>query len=148
VKLSEAVRHALLKVERIVKDHGDDKALTSYYLEFWRRALVLELVAKYCPKGSIVVDLGAQPFIVSCALKLMGYKVIAYDYDPDRYLNIAKSLDIKVIKCDLEQDSLGLENGSVGCAVFSEVIEHINPYYVGHTLAEINRILKVRGNSL
>jgi len=26
--------------------------------------------------------------------------------------------------------------------VFTEVIEHINPYYVGHTLAEINRVLK------
>jgi len=46
---------------------------------------------------------------------------------------------------DLERDSLGVEDGSADCAVLSEVIEHINPYYVNHTLSEINRILKVGG---
>ena len=145
MKLSEIVKRALLNVERIVKNHGDNKALTSYYLEFWRRALILELVTKYCPKDSVVVDLGASPFILSCALKLMGYDVIAYDYDPDRYLNIAKAFNVKVVKCDLERECLNLENGSVDCVVFSEVIEHINPYYVSHTLAEINRVLRLGG---
>ena len=75
----------------------------------------------------------------------MGYEVIAYDYDPDPYLDIAKAFSVKVIKCDLERDSLGMEDGSADCAVLSEVIEHINPYYVNHTLSEINRILKVGG---
>jgi len=106
---------------------------------------VLRLVEKYVSKGSLVLDLGAQPFIVSCALKLMGYEVIAYDYHPDPYLDIAKAFSVKVIKCDLERDSLGMEDGSADCAVLSEVIEHINPYYVNHTLSEINRILKVGG---
>lgn len=145
MRVSEMVRRTLLSVEGIVRRYGDDKVLGSFYLEFWRRALVLELVRKYCPKGSTVIDLGAQPFIMSCALKLMGYEVIAYDYDPDRYLRIAKTCNIKVIKCDLERDSLDLENDSIDCAVFSEVLEHINPYYVYHTLAEINRVLKVGG---
>jgi SAM-dependent methyltransferase len=141
-KISEIAKHALLEIEKIVKD---EKVLASYYQEFWRRAMVLELVMKYCPKGSVVIDLGAQPFIVSSALKLMGYDVIAYDYDPDRYLDIAKAFGVKVVKCDLERDSLGVENETVDCAVFSEVIEHINPYYVNYTLAEINRVLKVGG---
>jgi SAM-dependent methyltransferase len=75
----------------------------------------------------------------------MGYDVIAYDYEPDRYLDIAKAFGVKVVKCDLERDSLSMEDGSIDCAVFSEVIEHLNPYYVNHTLAEINRILKMGG---
>jgi SAM-dependent methyltransferase len=75
----------------------------------------------------------------------MGYEVIAYDYDPDRYLDIAKAFGVKVVKCDLERDSLGMQDGSIDCAILSEVIEHINPYYVDHTLSEINRILKVGG---
>jgi SAM-dependent methyltransferase len=123
----------------------DERVFTSYYLEFWRRALIQELVMKYCPKDGLVIDLGAQPFILSCALKLMGYKVIAYDYDPDPYLDIAKAYNVKVVKCDLERDSIDMEDESVDCAVFSEVIEHINPYYINHTLSEINRVLKVGG---
>ena len=59
---------------------------------------------------------------MSCALKLMGYEVITYDYDPGRYLDIAKAFDIKVVRCDLERDRLGMENGSVDCAILLEVL--------------------------
>ena len=144
-KTSENSKKALLEIEKIVQSIQDAKALASYYLEFWRRVIVLELIKEVCPKGSVVADLGAQPFIVSCALKLMGYEVIAYDYDPDPYLDIAKAFGVKVVKCDLERDSLGMEDGSVDCAILSEVIEHINPYFVNYTLSEVNRILKVGG---
>ena len=119
-----------MSVERIAEGYGDEEVLKSFYLEFWRRALVLELMRKYCPKGGTVIDLDAQSFIISCALKIMGYEVIAYDYNPERYLGIGKTCSVEVIRYDLERDSLNLENDSVGCAVFSEVIKHINPYYI------------------
>jgi SAM-dependent methyltransferase len=139
-------KEALLHIGDVLeKSYRDEKVKHSFYLEFSRRLLVTQLVERYAPKGGVVADLGAQPFIVSCALKLMGYEVIAYDYEPDRYLDIAKAFGVKVVKCDLECDSLGMEDGSIDCAVFSEVIEHLNPYYVNHTLAEINRILKMGG---
>ena len=96
-------------------------------------------------KDSIIIDLGAQPFIVSCALKLMGYEVIAYDYNPGPYLSLAEMFGVKVHKCDLERESLGIADESVNCAVLSEVIEHLHPYYINHTLSEVNRVLKVRG---
>ena len=53
MRVSEMVRRTLLSVEGIVRRYGDDKVLGSFYLEFWRRALVLELVRKYCPKETI-----------------------------------------------------------------------------------------------
>ncbi len=45
----------------------------------------------------------------------------------------------------MERDILPLEGESFDAVVFSEVLEYINPYYVPHTLNEINRILKRDG---
>lgn len=138
-------REALLHVKNIVESYGDEKVKQSFYLEFNRRLLVLKHVEEICNKGGLVVDLGASPFILSAALRLMGYEVIAYDYDPQYYLHIAKAVDVNVFKCDLERDSLNTPKESVDCTVFSEVIEHLNPYYIGHTLDSVNHALKVGG---
>jgi hypothetical protein len=54
-------REALLSVEKIIREHGDSKALGSYYLEFGRRLEVLRLVERWCARGASVVDLGAGP---------------------------------------------------------------------------------------
>ncbi|MEM3680059.1 MAG: class I SAM-dependent methyltransferase [Metallosphaera sp.] len=138
-------KEALLGIKGVIESYGDEKVRRSFYFEFNRRLLVLQLIQECCQEGSIVVDLGASPFIISCALKLMGYEVIAYDYDPRQYLSIAEAFNIKVFKCDLERDSLNMPSESVDCVVLSEVIEHLNPYYVSHVLAEVNRVLKYGG---
>jgi predicted RNA methylase len=78
-------REALLSVAEIVKNFGDQRAIGSYYLEFSRRLEVLKLAEEYCRHSSTVLDLGAQPFIVSCALKKMGFNVAAFDIDPEPY---------------------------------------------------------------
>jgi len=137
-------REALLSVRKVVESLGDEKVKNSYYLEFHRRLLVLELVSKHCHGGK-VVDVGASPFILSCALKSMGFDVVAVDYDPEEYKRIAETCGILTARADLERDAIPLEDSWTDCAVFTEVIEHINPYYVGHTLAEINRVLKPHG---
>jgi len=74
---------ALRSVEDLVKRLGGGKAIGSYYLEFSRRLEVLRLVEKYCEPGATLLDLGAQPFIISCALKGMGYNVVAIDVEPE-----------------------------------------------------------------
>jgi len=137
-------REALLSVRKVVESIGDQRVKNSYYLEFHRRLLVLELVSKHC-HGGRVVDVGASPFILSCALKTMGFDVVAVDYDPEEYRQIAEACGISTAKADLERGAIPLEDGWADCAVFAEVIEHLNPYYVGHTLAEINRVLKQQG---
>ena len=50
-----------------------------------------------------------------------------------------------MIKADLERDKLDLADNSVDCAVFTEVLEHLNPYYVSHAMSEINKVLKLGG---
>jgi len=131
---------ALLSVKEVVERFGDSRAVHSYHLEFGRRLEVLKLVEEYCRKGSTVLDLGAQPFIVSCALRKMGYDVVAFDVDPEPYMRIAKACGVNVVRCDLERDELGINNAD--CAVFTEVLEHLHYYYAPLVLGKINRALK------
>ena len=136
---------ALLGLEQLVRSLNDARVLHSFYFEFGRRLYTLKLVLKFCPSGSEVVDLGASPFIVSCALARMGYKVTAVDYDPAEYSTVASACGVKTVRADLERDRLDLADASVDCAVFTEVLEHLNPYYVGHAIGEISRVLKPGG---
>uniref|UniRef100_A0A7J3YTI3 Class I SAM-dependent methyltransferase n=1 Tax=Ignisphaera aggregans TaxID=334771 RepID=A0A7J3YTI3_9CREN len=137
-------REALLSIEDVIKQYGDQRATYSFYFEFGRRLEVLELVKTFCKPGATVLDIGAQPFITSCALKKLGYEVIALDIEPEPYIEIAKSCDVNVIKCDLEKDELGVTD--TDCAVFTEVLEHLHYYYAPIVLARINRFLKVGGH--
>ena len=136
-------REALLSVEKIVREHGDSKALNSYFLEFGRRLEVLRLVERYCARGASVVDLGAQPFIISCALRAMGYDVTAVDIELEPYMPVAERCGVKVVKRDLERERLDVRGAD--CAVFTEVIEHLHYYYVPQVLSEINMSLKPGG---
>ena len=136
-------REALLSIKEIVERFGNSRAVHSYYLEFGRRLEVLKLVEEYCGQGSTVLDLGAEPFIISCALRKMEYNVIAFDIDPEPYMRIAKACSVDVVKCDLERDELDINNAD--CAVFTEVLEHLHYYYVPLVLSKINRALKLGG---
>jgi 2-polyprenyl-3-methyl-5-hydroxy-6-metoxy-1,4-benzoquinol methylase len=136
-------REALLSIEEIVKNFGDQRAIGSYYLEFSRRLEVLKLAEEYCRHGSTVLDLGAQPFIISCALMKMGFNVAAFDIDPESYREIADACGVGVVRCDLERDELGVDNAD--CVVFAEVLEHLHYYYVPLVLSKINKALKLGG---
>jgi SAM-dependent methyltransferase len=136
-------REALLSVKEVIERFGDSRAVHSYYLEFGRRLEVLKLIEGCCGQGSTVLDLGAQPFIISCALRKMGYDVVAFDIDPEPYMRIAEACDVNVVRCDLEKDELGVDNAD--CAVFTEVLEHLHYYYVPLVLSKINKALKLGG---
>jgi len=143
VKLMDETAEALLYVKEVVRKFGDRKTTHSFYLEFRRRLEVLKLVKAYCRQGSTVLDIGAQPFIVSCALKRMGYRVVAFDIEPEPYIEIAKACGIDVVKCDLEKDEFAIIDAD--CAVFTEVLEHLHYYHVPTVLAKIGKALKVGG---
>jgi 2-polyprenyl-3-methyl-5-hydroxy-6-metoxy-1,4-benzoquinol methylase len=143
VRNSTNVREALLSVKEVVEKFGDSKAVHSYYVEFSRRLEVLKLAEEYCRHGSTVLDLGAQPFIVSCALKKMGFNVTAFDIDPEPYREIADACGVSVVRCDLERDELSVDNAD--CVVFTEVLEHLHYYYVPLVLSKINKALKLGG---
>jgi ribosomal protein L11 methylase PrmA len=84
------------------------------YLADFLHLEVLKLIEEYCKQGSTVLDLGAQQFIISCALRKRGYNV-AFDINPGTYMRIAEACDVDVVKCDLERDELSVDNAD--CAV-------------------------------
>jgi len=133
----------LLSVGEAVKLFGDQKAVRSFYIEFRRRLEVLKLVEAYCNPRSTVLDLGAQPFIISCALRKMGYNVIAFDVYPEPYRKIAEACNISIVRCDLERDEPGVDDAD--CAVFTEVLEHLHYYYAPLVLSKINKALRPEG---
>ena len=103
-------KEALLSVREAVEKLGDSKAIYSFYLEFSRGLEVLKLVEKYCKLGGLVLDLDAQPFILSGTLKKMGYRAIAFDIASEPYIRVAEVLGVEVIKADLEKDELNIFN--------------------------------------
>ena len=48
---------ALLSVREVVELFGDQKAVSSFYIEFRRRLEILKLVEAYCNPGSGVLDI-------------------------------------------------------------------------------------------
>jgi len=58
--LSTNPRESLLSVRGVVEPLGDERVKNSYYVEFHRRPLVLELASRYC-QGGRVVDVGPVP---------------------------------------------------------------------------------------
>jgi len=49
LKVSEITRHALFEIEKVIQSLHDLKVVASYYQEFWRRAILLELVKEILP---------------------------------------------------------------------------------------------------
>jgi uncharacterized UPF0146 family protein len=76
---------------------------------------VLKLVEEYCGQGPTVLDLDAQHFIISRALRKVGCDVIVFDVDPEPYMRIAEAYGVDVVKCDLERNELGVSNAN--CSV-------------------------------
>ncbi len=90
-----------------------------------------------------MLNLGAQSFIASCALKAMGYDVTAVDVEPEPYMPIAERCGLKVVKRDLERERVDIRGAD--CAVFTEAIEHFHYYYVSYVPSEINMSIKPGG---
>jgi len=91
-----------------------------------------------------VVDIGNFPGHFSVLLDQLGYRVVGVDLDPARAGSLWQKYGLKVLKADIEVDSLPLESGAADVVVLAEVLEHLrlNPL---HALKECHRILRVGG---
>jgi len=136
----------LLSVKEIVEKFVNSRIVHSYHLEFGRRLEVLKLVEEYCGQGLTILDLGAQPLIISCAFRKMEYTVVAIDIDPEPYIRIAEVCNVNVVRGDLEGDELGV--GNADCAMFTEVLEHLILLHVpSPEQVKPNKALKSGGNT-
>lgn len=109
-----------------------------------RLAFDLELLEKYAKKNDNIIEMGAAPLLFTAATRGLGYKVTGIDIDPARFSSTVAALQLKMLKADIEFESLPLESDSCDMVVFNELFEHlrINPIF---TLREVHRILKPNG---
>jgi SAM-dependent methyltransferase len=141
---SEIVK-VLNYIERGILSKFNEDDIQLFYGDYRRRAELLKDVANLIPKNAMILDAGSSPGFNSLALKMLGYDVISVDINPEPYKPLLERLGIKVIKVDLENESIPLNDESVDCVVFTEVLEHLHPFKITFTLSEINRTLKMRG---
>jgi SAM-dependent methyltransferase len=123
----------------------------------------MELFSRVCPRGSLVLDVGAWPGTLAVWLKRAGWKVWAIDKDAKReakyssqslivpdmgsnaesgsLVSICKHEQIGIESLDIERSGLPFETESVDAVICTEVIEHLwsNPLFA---LSEMNRVLK------
>lgn len=103
--------------------------------------------AKYLPsKNATFLDVGTGMGIAPRFFRKIGCRTITVDnpLSGGRGMENAIAADIKGIACDILDKSLPLEDESVDCVLFGDVIEHLvhSPKYA---LKEFQRVLKPGG---
>lgn len=130
--------------EELLPSYSDED-VQLFYGDWRRRYELLCDVTHLLPMNSVILDAGSAPGFTSLALKLLGYDVYSLDINPEPYKALLEEQGVKVIKVDLENESIPLADESVDCVVFTEVLEHLHPYKISFTLSEINRVLRKYG---
>lgn len=99
--------------------------------------VVLDLIRKNKKRINSIIDIGAGEGALSLRLKEDGFKVTAYDINPQNF----KIKSIECLRCDLNK---GIPfKKKFDCAVCIEVIEHTeNPWLL---ISEIHKILRKDG---
>lgn len=143
----EKINNILKELENLIINYYNKTDVELFYADYRRRRELLIEILKYIPPGATVVDAGCAPGFTSLALKLLGYNVICIDVRPEPYRSVLEKYGCSVYKVDLERDSIPghLDQLGVDAVVFTEVLEHLNPYYVSWSLYILNRILKYNG---
>lgn len=103
----------------------------------------LSLVQRYYRDGDIL-EIGGCPFHFTSILKKSGYPVVSLDIAPERFHAFIEKHNIKVIKCDIENEKLPFKDYQFRLILFNEVFEHLRIDPIS-TVEEINRVLHPEG---
>ncbi|MEO0438057.1 MAG: class I SAM-dependent methyltransferase [Pseudomonadota bacterium] len=133
-------------IARIRPDDEELRGWTKNYFQEHRKrfAVDLELVARFVPAESLVLDVGAAPYVITTALQAQAYQVAAVDVNPSRFAAAISDLALTVHACDIECEALPFEDASVDAVLFNELFEHLRIDPI-HTLEEVYRVLKPGG---
>jgi SAM-dependent methyltransferase len=128
------------------KEVLEDRGYTSYFSDHKARYRSdLQVIDNYYTGGEIL-EIGSLPCHLTYCLKELGYPVIGLDLDPERSASFIKNHGLEVLKCDIENERIPLDDGRFDLILFNEVFEHlrIDPIFA---LREISRVIK-RGGTL
>jgi len=132
---------AISSTEAVAKIGESLADLNLYHLQAVRYKWLADTIAKFVPTGSKVGDIGAAPGHISRLLKMLGYDVTSFDFDPDQdmwepagVIGFAQRLrneGITVVHWDAEVDDPSAvpqeasEEGTLDGVVFTEILEHL-----------------------
>ena len=128
---------------------ADESSLESWFSRYYRQhrkrlAVDLEIVSREIETEARILEYGAVPLLLTGALKVLGYKVSGLDIRPQRFATAIDTLDLDVIRCDVETEAVPFRAGTFDAVLFNELFEHlrVDPIF---TLRETHRVLKPSG---
>lgn len=109
-----------------------------------RIAFDIDIILNNLSPQTSVLEFGSVPLLFTSALKKSGYNVHGIDIAPERFASSIKQLELTVLKCDIENEKLPINDNTYDAVVFNELFEHlrINPIF---TMSEVLRVLKPGG---
>jgi len=144
---------ALLSIEQAIQNlerslQSDQSSYEEWNLNYFkvhkhRYRNDLITFQKYYSEGRIL-EVGSAPYHVTYLLQQFSQQVTGVDIDPDRHHHYIKQHDLKIVKCNIEKETLPFENKVFKYVLLNEVFEHlrINPI---ETLREIHRVTHPEG---
>lgn len=127
------------------KDKSEHNSWNTNYFKMQKSRYLEDLAYYESLKGiKKVLEVGAAPFHLSLCLQEFGYDLTVLDIDPSRFQWFVDENDLNVITCNVETDTLEVEDNSFDLVIFTEVFEHlrINPI---NTLKKLHKKLKPGG---
>ncbi len=116
----------------------------SYTLQHQKRfEKELIQIEKVIPKNKSVGEFGAAPFVVTLAMKKLGYQIEAWDIAPERIPDIP---NIEIKKSDLDHWDID-ESDRYDYIIFQELFEHLRGNLIV-TMKGILKLLKPEGKVL
>ena len=110
----------------------------------WRLTEDLQLFCNIFPPACRVLEIGSSPFVMTAALKASGFKVIGVDLLPEYFRETVERLNLSIVKCNIETETLPFDDHSFSCIVMMEVFEHLRIDVIS-TMMEIKRVLRPGG---
>lgn len=109
-----------------------------------RLAIDLDITKDHVEVGSKIMECGCIPLALTAALSASNYDVTGVDIDPERYKEAISRAGLKVVRCNVELETLPFDDKTFDAAIFNEMFEHLrmNPIF---TLSEVKRVLKPGG---
>jgi SAM-dependent methyltransferase len=139
---------------KLIEKFGREIAIDNPEIQGWfadyfeghkhRIAFDYDMVKKYACKDSIIVEVGATPYLLTIPLMQEYKKVISIDIAPERFNKTIQKFQLEVRKCDIEREPLPLEDNFSDVIIFNEIFEHLRINLI-FTMREVFRIIKPGG---